>query len=427
MTNDLNLQPAVAVVGGAGRVGAALSLYLADTHEGQLMVRVVDINEDAIQSMASGQMPHMESEAPEILKAALMSGDIEFSSDDAVIRDAQYVFVTVGTPVRHNMAHSTDMSQLYSAFDNIADNLQEGQIIILKSSVPVGTSRTLIQRLESKTGMIESEDWFFAYSPERAVEGVMIPEFRRLPVILGSKHEVSRQRAERFLMNAFPDSRISLNLEEAEFGKLMVNTYRYIEFAAANEFATRARQLEGVDNIHRVIAAFSADYPRFNMPGPGANVGGPCLSKDGWLLHHHMMGGHLARDAWNINETMPRQIAHMIINDNNLKQVGVLGETFKADSDNTVGSTAPTLVTELAKAGRDVRIYDPFTECNDVAELDGCDAVALFTPHSAFKDIAQIALAVGNPDCQFIDVWGFWQDQLPSAVNWAFRYQAKPW
>lgn len=394
----------VSVIGAAGHVGLGMCLVLTGAGH-----QVIGVDKDRAKNslISSGKMPHFEERGDEHLKRALDTKRITMTNDLSTITDSEVVIIIIGTPLDENM--NPDMSPLRTLLNDLLPHLKKGQMVMLRSTVSPGTT-DLIKKLIERYGLVVGKDITLTFAPERVAQGKAITEMRTLPQLIGAYDTASYDRASKFFQTFIESRCLSLTPLEAEVGKLITNMTRYVTFALANEYHLIAHTF-GV-NVNKIIDACNADYPRLDMPGPGPNVGGPCLYKDGWFLVDRVPFNELIGSAFRINEGMPVQIIQQLESHdrgNGLNKVAILGMTFKANSDDLRNSLSLKMQKQLEARGIDVVAIEPNVDnFDDISDIAGADAVVLMTPHREFGDLASIVETIQNPECQFVDIWGFW-------------------
>jgi UDP-N-acetyl-D-mannosaminuronic acid dehydrogenase len=408
----------VAVIGGAGHVGLPLALVLAD-HGNETVG--IDIDEAAVERIRGGSVPFYEDGADIVLGRCLGSGKLRMTTDLSPAREADVVVIIPGTPVDENF--NPDLGGLMQLVrDDLCPLLRKGQQIILRSTVSPGTTDRIKKTIEYKTGMVEGEDFYLIYAPERVLQGRAISEISHLPHIIGAYSRESFERASGFFETFSKANRHYMKPVEAEIGKLITNMTRYVNFALANEFHMIAELYDA--NINKIIDACRDDYPRLNLPGPGPNVGGPCLFKDGWFLIEKIPFNDLIVSAFRINEGMPAQIVTKLREIEHVETVAILGMAFKANSDDIRNSVSFKLKKQLGFQGYDVRCLDPHIPgYGDWSVLKDADALVLMSPHSEFKDLAKLMEWVENPGALIVDIWGFWPEMRHLSSNGYFLYK----
>ena len=256
----------ICVIGGAGHVG--LPLAIAFAREGKKVV-IYDIDASALRTIEAGRMPFLEEGAEDILKEVIHK-TLFTSSVPEVIADSRYVVVVIGTPVdEHLNPKFTDMKRF---FEKIQDHLRDGQIVILRSTVYPGISKKIRELLRRKFPRIE-----VCFCPERILEGKAMEELYALPqIVSGFEERAIAEVAD--LFRSLTQDVLVVSPMEAELAKLFTNSWRYIQFAIANQFYMIAEEYE-VD-FYNIFHAMTFNYPRTKgFPRPGF-AAGPCLFKD---------------------------------------------------------------------------------------------------------------------------------------------------
>lgn len=380
------------VVGGCGHVGLPLALAFADAG---MNVVAYDINSTVVDLVNSGQMPFDEPDGPEYLGRGVASGRFRASADPSTIEKSDVVIVVIGTPVDEHL--NPDPEAVPRAIESFSSRLRKGQLLVLRSTVYPGVTRLVERRLEN-AGI----DVDIAFCPERIAEGKAFTELFDLPQIVSGCSNRAIERSEQ-LFRRIANDIVVTTPEEAELAKLFTNTWRYIKFAAANQFYTIANDF-GVD-FERVRHAITFKYPRAaDMPGPGF-AAGPCLFKDTMQLaafnNNNFMLGHA---SMMVNEGLPLYMVSRLEERFDLANttVGILGMSFKANSDDTRSSLAYKLRRILAFRARKVLCSDYMVR-NDSRLIDEgvllneSDVVIIGAPHSRYKE-----LKIDKP---VIDVW----------------------
>ncbi len=262
----------VVVVGGCGHVGLPLGLAFASQG---LSVALFDINETAVKTVSSGQMPFEEAGAAEVLERVL-DRSLTVSSDVDVVSGAESVVVVVGTPVDEHL--NPDPTAVCTAVRNLGANLRDGQLLVLRSTVYPGTT-ALVEGVVRSFGL-EIE---VVFCPERIAEGKAMSELFELPQIVSGRSPAAIARAEA-LFGHVASKLVSLSPEEAELAKLFTNAWRYIKFATANQLFMMANNFQL--DYERIRQALIFDYPRAaDLPAAGFTAG-PCLLKDTMYSRH---------------------------------------------------------------------------------------------------------------------------------------------
>jgi UDP-N-acetyl-D-mannosaminuronic acid dehydrogenase len=388
-------QADLTVVGGAGHVGIPLVLAFA---EAGMTVNVNDLNETTLATLRSGKLPFIEHGAAPLLASALANQRLIFSSSPSAISRSGPVIITIGTPVDEFL--NPVQAAVQRCIDDLLPHLADDQLLVLRSTVYPGTTAWLDSYLKRL-----GRNFKIAFCPERVVQGHGIKELREMPQLISGVTKEAEDEAVALFKNIAPEL-VILKPLEAEFAKLFSNAYRYIEFAATNQFYMIAKSA-GAD-YHAITQAMKHNYPRLKtLPRPGF-AAGPCLFKDTMQLAafaRNQFG--LGHAAMQVNEGLVLQLVDDLrsVYDIPTMCVGLLGMAFKAEIDDTRASLSYKLKRTLQMSAREVLTTDPFVTTDpDLLPFDQVvarsDILILCTPHSAYAN----ADLKGKP---VVDVWGF--------------------
>jgi UDP-N-acetyl-D-mannosaminuronic acid dehydrogenase len=382
----------VCIVGGAGHVGFPLAVAFASRG---LRVAVHDINGAANARIMSGQPPFLEPGIAEPLATALDQGLLVARDDPAMVGRSEAVVVVVGTPVDQYL--SPDPEAVPRVVGHLQDQLRPGQLVVLRSTVFPGVTRRVEQLLAA------TPDVDLAFCPERIAEGQAMTELFTLPQIVSARTPRAMQRAAD-LFGRLTNSIVELQPEEAELAKLFTNSWRYIKFAAANQYFMMANDL-GLD-FARIREAMTQDYPRAaDLPGSGF-AAGPCLFKDTMQLASVTGGSSFAlgHSAMLVNEGLPDYLVKRMEANHDLMSmtVGILGMAFKAESDDRRSSLSYRLKRVLGFRAARVLTTDPYvTDDPDLLPVDKVlaesDLVVIGAPHAQYRDL--------DIPGEVVDVW----------------------
>jgi len=275
--HELNGSAKRVVVFGMGYVGVTLAVSLANIGH---QVTGIDINQGIIEQLNKGISHVHEPGLNDMLEINLKRQQIDFRKElDS--SNFQVYIVAVGTSL--NSSGQPDLTALNQVFSRIAPGLKKGSQIMLRSTVPVGTTKeVVIDYLEKQTGLIAGEDFFVSFAPERTIEGKAMIELRTLPQVVGGYTPRCIERSTAFWGTLSSTIVRVDSLEAAEMVKLANNTFRDLSFAFANEMAFVADRFNV--NAFSVINAANDGYPRNPIPLPSPGVGGYCLTKDPLLF-----------------------------------------------------------------------------------------------------------------------------------------------
>jgi len=313
-----------------------------------------------------------------------------------MITKSKFVLVTIGTPIDEHLGPRN--SDIYNLFNDISPYLVDGQIVILRSTVLPGTSKNLnriIHRIKAKVSI--------TFCPERIAEGKALQELEELPQIVSGFDDHSINEVCQLFRNLTSEV-IVLDPMEAELAKLYTNAWRYIQFAVANYFYVVADKI-GL-NYHRIYKAITYRYPRAaGLPGPGFTAG-PCLLKDTMqLLAFTGNTFYLGQAAMLINEWLPNYIVDKLKANYDLssKNVGILGMSFKAESDDERDSLSFKLKKLLEFEVAKLYCSDPYVKRDYFVEpeelLEHSDIIIIATPHDRYRRLKI------SKDKILIDIW----------------------
>ena len=381
----------ITVVGGCGHVGLPLSVALANAG---YLVTAYDISLDSVERVNRGEVPFWEPELENALKAALGS-NFKAACTDSAIADADVVIVIVGTPIDLHL--NPDPNAVVGAVVEISRYLRPDQLLILRSTVFPGVTEQVERAMRKREIAIP-----VVFCPERIAEGFAMQELHSLPQIIGARNDKDFNKAHD-VFASLGVKVIRTTPEEAELAKLFTNTWRYIKFAAANQFWMMANDAEV--NFDNVREAIRFEYPRASdFPAAGFTAG-PCLFKDTMQLAAFSNNTFaLGNSAMMINEGLPLYVVERLTKRYDLAntRVGLLGMAFKGESDDNRSSLAYKLKRILKFKSGGVLTSDPYVK-NDfelVSEervVAESDVLIISAPHLRYKE-----LQVDKP---IVDIW----------------------
>lgn len=406
---------------GLGYVGLTLALVLADAG---FKVIGIDKNEEIVSKLKKGE-PHIhEVGLPSLLKHHINKNF--FVNTELDKPSGEVYVITVNTPVDTN--GQTITSYLESALQSISKVLKRNDLVILRSTVPVGTCREIaVPELERGSGLIAGKDFFLSFAPERTVEGKALEELKSLPQIVGGFNKRSVELASRFF-NTITNFIVPVSsLEVAEMVKLLNNTFRDLSFAYANEIAQICNGFN--INSFEVINAANKGYPRDKIPTPSPGVGGACLTKDPYILTNSAkkvgleiklpVAGREINDEM-INFVVSR-IDRFVAESNKNKprhKIFVVGLAFKGYPETSdMRFSTSVRITKLLDQKYDVCVYDPVVSEEEIKKIgfnpvsikkgfNNADCVLVLNNHPSFRnlDIHNLADLMNKPSFIF-DGW----------------------
>jgi UDP-N-acetyl-D-mannosaminuronic acid dehydrogenase len=373
----------VVVIGGCGRVGLPLAIAFADRGA---RVGIYDVSQAAVTAVNSGSMPFAEPGAAALLARVITGGRLSASAEAAIVRTAEHVIVVTGPPEGRP---EPGRPAIVDALSRCARYLTDGQLIVLRSTVPPGTTAEA-EKLVADLGI----DVDVAFCPERVAEGRALAELAELPQLVSSRSAAGLQRAGR-LFSLLTPAQVPMSPEEAELAKLFANAWRYVTFAMANQLYMIAND-RGLD-FERIRRGLMTGYPRAaGLPGAGL-AAGPCLLKDTAQLADACGGFSLGRAAVAINEGMPGYLVGRIEQRFELPAltVGILGMAFKGGSDDVRASLSYPLKRLLAARAAAVVCTDPHVrsdpELRPLPEvLDRADLLVIAAPHPEYRRLGTV-------------------------------------
>jgi UDP-N-acetyl-D-mannosaminuronic acid dehydrogenase len=373
---------------GLGYIGLPTASLFA-THG--LRVIGVDVDSRIVQVLNGGDIHIEECGLRDLFNAAVTAGNLLIK---CAPEPADVFIIAVPTPIYPD--RTADMRAVLGATESIVPYLRPGNLVVLESTSPAGTTVDLVRPILERSGLRAGPDFKLVYSPERVLPGKILKEMVENARVIGGIDRVSAE-AGRDLYAAFVKGEIVLtDTTTAEMVKLMENTFRDVNIALANEFALMAEK-RGV-NVWEAINIANR-HPRVNILWPGPGVGGHCIAVDPWfLVEAAPEQARLIRQARLVNDGMPEHVAEMVqrmVRDT--ASVAVLGLTFKADVDDTRESPALEITKRLIRAGLDVRAFDPHVRklpglknhlvTSLYQAIQGADAVVILVDHKEFKSL----------------------------------------
>jgi UDP-N-acetyl-D-mannosaminuronic acid dehydrogenase len=382
----------VVIVGGGGHVGLPLALVLADSG---FQAVSLDISREVVDSINSGKMPFAEEGAQAILTKTLSNKSFYATTDHKEISTAEIVIVVIGTPVDEHL--NPDPNSVVHAMSACIPYMNSDQLVILRSTVFPGVTER-VKNLLAQSDLMPD----VTFCPERILEGHALKELHELPQIIGANDEKAASRASA-IFETLGVKTILVTPEEAELAKLFTNVWRYIKFAAANQFWLMSNEA-GLD-FSKIREAVTFDYPRASdLPNAGFSAG-PCLFKDTMQLaafSNNTFG--LGHSAMMVNEGLPLYVVKKIEEKYDLKdlRVGILGAAFKGESDDIRSSLSYKLKKILEFKTKSVVMSDPYVKVDaNLVSLDQTlaesDILIIGAPHKIYKD-----LVTTKP---VIDIW----------------------
>jgi UDP-N-acetyl-D-mannosaminuronic acid dehydrogenase len=393
----------VSVVG-LGRVGLPLALSFADRG---LRVLGVDNQPEILESLRSGRMPFEEAGVQAVLDRVRTAERLALADRACEAARAENIVLTLGTPTFSHI--ESDLSQIRAAVDDLLPRLRPGQALILRSTIAPGTTEFVAGYIEKRRGLRVGEDVFVAHAPERIAAGRFLEEISTLPCIVAGVGDASTERAA-VLFSALGAPIERTTPVQAELAKIWTNILRYAMFALPNLLMMDCERYGA--NVFEVIEMINRDYPRGGMELPGL-TGGTCLRKDFAFSEERSNAPGMLLAVSRVHEAVPLFLvegAKRRLGGLANRKVGVLGLTFKRDTDDERDSLAPKLIRLLERELADVMVCDPHaaSPTHGLPEtVEGADAIIVTTNHSEFEDPIVLDEIIGcaAEGCLLVDPW----------------------
>jgi UDP-N-acetyl-D-mannosaminuronic acid dehydrogenase len=269
----------------------------------------IDVRPGLVAEINDGRTRVREPGLDDLVAQTVKAGRLTATTDFSAVADQDVVIVTVGTPLGQDFEPVVD--DIEAAAKGVAAFLAPGQLVILKSTVPPNTTTGIVQPILETSGLRAGVDFGLAFCPERLAEGRAVRDLTSIPVVVGAVDERSADACRLLWREALGVESVLVDSpREAELTKLADNLWIDLNIALANELAKICDKLGS--NVTQVIDAANT-LPKVNynvnilMPSMG--VGGYCLTKDPWFVHH--LGEQLGLDMLTpqtsraVNDTMP--------------------------------------------------------------------------------------------------------------------------
>ena len=282
----------IGIIGGCGHVGIPLGLALASK---DYEVTLIDINKEAVDIINKKKLPFIEKGAEELLQQHI-GKNIQATTDTQKVKEQNVVIFVTGTPVDEH--HNPKINDVLKVIKLYLPLMNKNQLVILRSTIFPGTTDIIDNILQKTFGSSK-----LAFCPERIIQGEGINEIFNLPQLISATSIEAKNEAIE-IFSKISSKIIELEPVEAELAKLITNTWRYIEFAIANQFYMMT---EGAGyNFYKILNAIKDDYPRAKNFAKAGLAAGPCLFKDTMQLsafyrNHFSLG----QSAMLVNEGLP--------------------------------------------------------------------------------------------------------------------------
>ncbi|MCI6411263.1 MULTISPECIES: UDP-N-acetyl-D-mannosamine dehydrogenase [Schaalia] len=388
-------------------------------------VRGVDVSTAVVETINEGRLPFAEEGLESALREVIDSGDFRAASAP---EGAEVFIIAVPTPFGPD--HEVDTRFILSAAASIAPVLEGGELIVLESTAPPGTTEVMAKAiLEARPDLASGPDaadrgLLFAHAPERVLPGRIMVELVKNDRIVGGLTVEAGRRA-REVYESFCEGTVSVtDAATAELVKLTENSFRDVNIAFANELSLICEDL-GLD-VWEVISLANR-HPRVSILQPGPGVGGHCIAVDPWfIVSSDPERARLIRTAREVNDSKPFAVVNRVedlidVLGVSEATVGVLGLAFKPDIDDLRESPSVTIAQLLSDSDKVARVLavepnisnlpDALSGRSNVSLVDfdsardGADVLVLLVDHKEFRAIAAESLN-GIP---VVDTKGLWR------------------
>jgi UDP-N-acetyl-D-mannosaminuronic acid dehydrogenase len=333
---------------GLGYIGLPTAAMLASR---KIKVVGVDINQHAVDTINRGEIHIVEPELDIIVQAAVTQGYLRATTKPEA---ADAFLIAVPTPFKGD--HDPDLSYVEAAAKSIAPVLKKGNLVILESTSPVGTTEQMSDWLAQARKDLsfphqlgEQADVNIAYCPERVLPGKVVHELVSNDRVIGGMTERCSQRATELYKTFVEAECIPTNARTAEMCKLTENSFRDVNIAFANELSIICNKL-GI-NVWDLIK-LANHHPRVNILQPGPGVGGHCIAVDPWfIVSKTPQEARLIHTARQVNDGKPRYVVDQVLSAASAVTdpvIACLGLAFKPDIDDLRESPAVEVVQLLA-------------------------------------------------------------------------------
>ncbi len=413
--------PLAVTVVGLGYIGLPTAAVIARSGA---KVLGIDVAQNVVDTVNDGRVHIEEVDLHGLVQGVVSRGMLRA----ATAPEAADVFViAVPTPIR--AGHQPDISYVLDAARTIAPVIKAGDLVILESTSPIGTTEQVAQLLAEARSDLNvpghcsgSSDIFIAYCPERVLPGRILIELVDNDRVIGGITPRCARKAMGFYRRFVRGACLTTSARAAEMVKLVENSYRDVNIAFANELSMIADNM-AID-VWEVIRLANR-HPRVNILQPGPGVGGHCIAVDPWfLVAGDPDNSQIIRTAREVNEAKKDFVigrAMRMIEERGAQRIACLGLAFKPNIDDFRESPAVSVAAALAKRyGARIELVEPFAHAlpmefagtgAQLVELDdalaGADMLILLVDHDVFKSIPLDERA----DKIVYDTRGLWPDQ----------------
>jgi len=407
-----------AVIIGLGRIGLPLALVAADSG---INITGIDIKEDLIESLINKKTPFYEPLLDELLdkhcKINFYPKIPQEAKED--IKKASHIIFTIGTMfVKH--PEKPSLERVFSLIDDILKIGIKDKTIIFRVTLPIGSIDCIKDYIENRTNLINGQDFYLAFVPERIMEGKAIEEERILPKLVGCYDDITFEKVKQFFSKIGGEIIRVSSPRTAEFIKLVDNSWRDTCFAFANELAFLAEENE--INVLEAIQCANQGYKRNQIPIPGP-VSGYCLGKDPYILEcafDRIVKRRGFNSVWYYGRRANDWLIDKVVEEVKGRKVLVAGLSFKENIDDFRYSHGIEIVRILIDKGYLVSVCDPYLDKNYYTKLpnDVEEKVKKFDSlESAIEDVDTIIFTIRHQEYLNLDIEKIVKNKMKSPVK----------
>ncbi|WP_187106954.1 UDP-N-acetyl-D-mannosamine dehydrogenase [Campylobacter hyointestinalis] len=375
---------------GLGYIGLPTAALLASNG---YEVHGVDVVKKVVDTINNGKIHIVEPDLANFVKQAVDSGNLKA---DIKPIEADIFIIAVPTPFHDGFIPNIDY--VISAAKSIAPYVKSGNIVILESTSPVGTTHK-VEEILSQNG-VDTSKIYVAHCPERVLPGKIMKELVSNDRIVGGTTYEATKATAKFYREFVEGEVLETNAKTAEMAKLTENSFRDVNIAFANELSMLCDKFD--INVWELIKLANR-HPRVNILNPGAGVGGHCIAVDPWFIVY--AGGETAKlikTSREVNNYKTEWVIEKIKNaalkfeNNNGKKakIACMGLAFKPDIDDLRESPALDIARRLKKDGIDIIAVEPniqshadFEIVNHQKAIEMADIIVFLVAHKEFKNL----------------------------------------
>jgi len=385
---------------GLGYIGLPTASLLATKG---FTVTGVDVSQKVVDTINKGEIHIVEPDLDILVKSAVHSGNLSASLEPV---EADVFIIAVPTPFKdggpdHISGKKPDLSYIEAATKKISPFIKPGNLVILESTSPVGTTDEVVAEILKQDGHSISEDVYIAHCPERVLPGRILIELVENDRVVGGINEESTAVTVEFYERFVRGAVLPTTAKTAEMVKLTENSSRDVQIAFANELSMVC-ETETI-NTWEVIDLANR-HPRVNILQPGPGVGGHCIAVDPWfIVDRSPECSNLIRTAREVNDAKPGWVIERVkrcADKFKSPVIACLGLAFKADVDDLRESPASDIVKKLQEENigqlmvcePNLKVHKDFELCSLEVAIKQADIILLLVDHKSFKKLSAAEL-----------------------------------